>query len=158
VQQGNYSQCVTVVAVKQQSTAPKITEQGIPLSMSEERYKIGVTVETNYIPEQSLPEENQFVFSYTITIRNEGAVASRLLNRYWLITNGDGKREEVRGEGVVGEQPYLQPGEKFRYTSGTVMETPVGTMEGSYQMLADDGEKFDAPIPLFSFSTPHALH
>jgi ApaG protein len=139
-------------------TLPKPTEQGIPLTMSEERYKIGVTVETNYIPEQSIPEENQFVFSYTITIRNEGEVASRLLNRYWLITNGDGKHEEVRGEGVVGEQPYLQPGEKFRYTSGTVMETPVGTMEGSYQMLADDGKKFDAPIPLFSFSTPHALH
>ena len=126
--------------------------------MSDERYKIGVTVETNYIPEQSVPEENQFVFSYTITIKNEGEVASRLLSRYWLITNGDGKREEVHGDGVVGEQPHLQPGEKFRYTSGTIMETPVGTMEGRYQMLADDGIEFDAPIPLFSLSIPHTLH
>lgn len=126
--------------------------------MSDTQNKIGITVKTAYLPEQSIPEEDRFVFTYTITIHNEGDVPARLLSRYWLITDGDGKREEVRGGGVVGEHPYLKPGEKFRYTSGTVLETPVGTMEGSYQMLTDDGLQFDAPIPIFSLATPHVLH
>ena len=98
------------------------------------------------------------MFSYTITIHNEGDIPARLLSRHWLITDGDGKREEVRGEGVVGEQPYLKPGEKYRYTSGTVLDTPVGTMEGSYQMLADDGVKFEADIAPFTLSMPHTIH
>ena len=126
--------------------------------MSNQHHKIGINIKTAYLPEQSIPEDKRFVFTYTITIHNEGEVPARLISRHWLITDGDGKREEVRGEGVVGEQPYLKPGEKFQYTSGTVLETPVGTMEGSYQMLADDGLHFEAPIPVFGLSTPHVLH
>ena len=126
--------------------------------MTEEHYKIDITVETTYIAEQSIPEDKRYVFAYTITMRNSGDIPARLLTRRWLITNGDGKTEEVRGEGVIGEHPYLKPGEQYRYTSGTILETPVGTMEGSYQMLADDGMQFDAHIPLFSLTTPHTLH
>ncbi|MDH5180116.1 MAG: Co2+/Mg2+ efflux protein ApaG [Gammaproteobacteria bacterium] len=121
-------------------------------------HDIRIDVETNYIPEQSRPDKHQYVFSYTITIRNVGAIPARLLTRHWLITDADGKTEEVRGEGVVGEQPYLKPGEGFRYTSGTMLKTPVGSMQGSYQMLADDGVSFDAPIAPFTLSTPNTLH
>lgn len=126
--------------------------------MSNERYLIDIQADTSYIAEQSLPEDERYVFAYTITIRNEGEVAAKLLNRYWLITDGNGNTSEVRGEGVVGEQPYLQPGEEYQYTSGTVLETPVGTMEGHYQMLADDGVQFEAPIPRFSLTNPQILH
>lgn len=121
-------------------------------------YDTRVEVETTYIAEQSMPEQNRYVFSYTITIRNFGSVPARLLSRHWIITDANGKVDEVRGEGVVGEQPYLKPDEGFRYSSGTVIETPVGSMQGSYQMLADDGSKFEAPIAPFSLSMPHALH
>lgn len=121
-------------------------------------YQIDVEVETHYIEEQSLPGEDRYVFAYTITIRNNGAIAAKLLNRHWVITDGDGKTQEVRGEGVVGEQPHIGPGDYFRYTSGTVLDTPVGTMQGSYQMLADDGKEFEALIPVFTLSTPHTLH
>jgi ApaG protein len=117
-----------------------------------------VEVETSYIPEQSEPAQNRYVFSYTITIRNFGKIPARLLSRHWVITDANGKVDEVRGEGVVGEQPHLKPGEGFRYTSGTVIETPIGSMQGSYHMLADDGSEFDAPIKAFSLSVPHALH
>src|SRR5690606_20558068 len=99
----------------------------------------------------------RYVFSYTITIRNEGTVPARLLTRHWIITDANGKTQDVRGEGVVGEQPYLKPGQGFRYSSGTVIETPVGSMQGSYQMLADDGHKFDAPIPAFRLAIPGIL-
>ncbi len=126
--------------------------------MNEIPYRIDVEVEADYIPEQSLPEENRFVFAYTITIRNHGAHAAKLLSRHWLITDGDGHRQEVRGDGVVGEQPNLAPGESYRYTSGTVLDTPVGTMQGSYQMLADDGREFDAEIPVFTLAQPNTLH
>ena len=121
-------------------------------------YDTRVEVETRYIPEQSEPEQNRYVFTYTITIHNAGKVPARLLTRHWVITDANGKVEEVRGEGVVGEQPYLKPGEDFRYTSGTVIGTPVGSMQGSYHMVADDGSEFDAPIAAFSLSIPHALH
>lgn len=117
-----------------------------------------VEVKTSYIPEQSAPEQNRYVFAYTITIRNYGSMPAKLLSRHWIITDANGKVEEVRGEGVVGEQPYLKPGEGFRYTSGTVIATPVGSMQGSYHMIADDGSEFDTPIPVFSLSKPHALH
>ncbi|MDH5444102.1 MAG: Co2+/Mg2+ efflux protein ApaG [Gammaproteobacteria bacterium] len=117
-----------------------------------------VDVETHFISEQSEPEENRYVFSYTITIRNHGEVPAKLLTRHWIITDANGKVEEVQGEGVVGEQPYLKPGEGFRYTSGTVIETPVGSMQGSYHMLADDGSEFEANIPAFSLSMPNILH
>lgn len=117
-------------------------------------HKIRVDVETSYLDEQSDPKERRYVFSYTITIRNEGQVAARLLTRHWVITDANGKVQEVRGDGVVGEQPYLKPGQGFRYSSGAVLETPVGAMQGSYQMIADDGLRFDAPIPAFRLAMP----
>ena len=123
-----------------------------------QQYDTRVEVETSYIPEQSNPDQQRFVFSYTITIRNYGNVPSKLLTRHWVITDANGKVEEVKGDGVVGEQPYLKPNEGFRYTSGTVLETPVGSMQGTYHLVADDGVEFDAPIPAFSLSVPNTLH
>ena len=119
---------------------------------------IQVDVETRYIEEQSNPEQNYYVFAYTITIQNKGQQAAQLLTRHWVITDSNQKVQEVRGDGVVGEQPHLKPGEQFVYTSGTMLETAVGTMKGSYQMLADDGSRFDAPIDEFVLSTPRVLH
>ena len=121
-------------------------------------YNTTVDVETSYIPEQSDPENNHYVFSYTITIKNHGSIAAKLLSRHWIITNADGDTQEVRGEGVVGEQPHIQPGEGYRYTSGTVLQTPVGSMQGSYQMIADDGQKFECPISPFTLSMPNQIH
>ena len=121
-------------------------------------YNTRVEVETAYIEEHSDPQQNRYVFSYTITIRNEGTVPAKLLTRHWYITNADGKVQEVQGEGVVGEQPHLKPGDRFRYTSGTVLETPVGSMHGTYHMIADDGVEFDAEIPAFTLATPRTLH
>ena len=119
---------------------------------------IKVNVETRYIEEQSNPEQNHYVFAYTITIQNKGHQPAQLLTRHWVITDSNQKVQEVRGDGVVGEQPVLKPGEEFVYTSGTMLETSVGTMKGSYQMLADDGSRFDAPIDEFVLSTPRVLH
>jgi ApaG protein len=126
--------------------------------MSEKIYDISVHVQPAYIAAQSDPGNSHYVFSYTVTIKNNGNVPARLLTRHWIITDGDGEIQEVRGEGVIGEKPYLKPGENFRYTSGTMMKTPVGTMHGSYQMIADDGVNFDAEIPSFSLSVPGMLH
>ncbi len=120
--------------------------------------KIAVDVETRYIEEQSNPEQSYFVFAYTITIQNNGSQAAQLLTRHWVITDSNQKVQEVRGDGVVGEQPLLKPGEQFVYTSGTMLETAIGTMKGSYQMLADDGSQFDAEINEFVLSTPRVLH
>jgi ApaG protein len=117
-------------------------------------YKIRVDVETSYLEEQSDPRERKFVFSYTITLRNEGSVPAKLLTRHWIITDANGKVQEVRGDGVVGEQPHLKPGQGFRYSSGAMIETPVGAMQGSYQMVADDGSRFDAPIAPFRLAMP----
>ena len=125
--------------------------------MSSTEHRIRVDVETSYLDEQSDPRQGRYVFAYTITIRNEGQVAARLLTRHWVITDANGKVEEVRGDGVVGEQPYLKPGQGFRYSSGAVIETPVGSMQGTYQMLADDGAQFDAPIEPFSLAMPGIL-
>jgi ApaG protein len=119
---------------------------------------IKVDVETSYLEEQSSPNMNRYFFSYTVTIRNEGSFPAKLLTRHWIINDANGNIQEVHGEGVVGEQPYLQPGESFQYTSGTVIETPVGSMEGSYQMLSEDGTPFDADIPAFTLSLPNKLH
>jgi ApaG protein len=105
-----------------------------------------------------MPTDERYVFAYTITIRNNGDTPAKLLTRHWVITDGHGKVQEVHGEGVVGEQPHIGPGDYFRYTSGTVLDTPVGTMEGSYQMLSDNGGHFDAPIPRFTLLQPHSLH
>lgn len=121
------------------------------------QHKIRVDVETSYVAEQSDPKERRFVFAYTITLRNEGQVSAKLLTRHWVITDANGKVQEVRGDGVVGEQPHLKPGQGFRYSSGTMIETPVGAMQGSYQMVADDGERFDAPIPPFRLAMPGIL-
>ncbi len=121
-------------------------------------YNIRVVAQSFYIEAQSAPEQNRYVFAYTITIQNEGSIPAKLLTRHWIITDSNGKVEEVRGDGVVGEQPYLRPGEGFQYTSGTVIETPVGSMRGTYQMLADDGIAFDAAIPAFTLAIPRTLH
>jgi len=126
--------------------------------MSSLRHRISIDVETAYLEEQSEPREQRYVFAYTITIRNEGDVPAKLLTRHWIITDANGRVQEVRGDGVVGEQPYLKPGQGFRYSSGAVLETPVGTMQGSYQMIADDGARFDAPIPAFRLAMPGMLH
>jgi len=120
--------------------------------------KIDIKVRPTYIADQSDPVNNHYVFSYTVTIRNNGSDAAKLLTRHWVITDGDGLIQEVKGEGVIGEQPHLKPGEGFQYTSGTFMNTPFGTMHGSYQMISDSGEKFDAKIPTFQLSAPNTLH
>jgi ApaG protein len=119
---------------------------------------IRVSVETSYLPEQSDPGGERYVFSYTITIQNEGAEPAKLLRRHWIITDANGKVQEVRGDGVVGEQPHLAPGQGFRYSSGAILETPVGTMQGSYQMVTDEGRNFDAPIAPFRLAMPGILH
>ncbi|HKX59701.1 MAG TPA: Co2+/Mg2+ efflux protein ApaG [Steroidobacteraceae bacterium] len=119
---------------------------------------ISVAVDTRYLEDQSDPDEHRYVFAYTITIRNRGTVPAKLLGRHWLITDANGKVQEVRGEGVVGEQPHLMPGQGFRYTSGAVLETPVGSMQGSYRMLADNGVEFDAPIAAFTLAIPGKIH
>jgi ApaG protein len=121
-------------------------------------HAIEVIVATRYLDDQSIPDDDRYVFAYTIRIHNIGQVPARLVSRHWLITDANGKVQEVRGEGVVGEQPWLRPGEHFEYTSGAVLETPLGTMRGSYQMLADDGTAFDAMIDPFTLSIPRTLH
>jgi ApaG protein len=125
--------------------------------MQTTQHKIRVDVDTSYLAEQSNPGDQRYVFSYTITIRNEGTVPARLVTRHWIITDSNGKVQEVRGEGVVGEQPHLKPGQGFRYSSGAVLETPVGAMQGSYQMVTDEGEEFDAPIAAFRLAMPGLL-
>ena len=132
--------------------------ENTPAPMTSIRHRISVDVETTYLDDQSEPREQRYVFAYTITIRNEGEVPAKLLTRHWIITDANGRVQEVRGEGVVGEQPYLKPGQGFRYSSGAVLETPVGTMQGTYQMLADDGAQFDAPIAAFRLAMPGMLH
>lgn len=121
-------------------------------------YQLDIRVSARFLDDQSQPTDNRFVFAYTITIENRGSVPARLVSRHWLITDANGKVEEVRGDGVVGEQPWMRPGDSFEYTSGAVLETAVGTMRGSYQMLADDGTRFEAPIPQFTLSVPRTLH
>ncbi len=122
------------------------------------KYDIQVIVRTAYIPEQSDPGSDRYVFAYTVTIANEGTASAQLISRHWVITDAENQVQEVRGLGVVGEQPFLRPGESFEYTSGTSLGTPVGTMRGSYQMVAEDGQKFDAEIPEFTLSMPRVLH
>jgi len=125
---------------------------------TDDKHNINIAVKTAYIDNQSVPDANRYVFAYTITITNAGTLPAKLLTRHWVITDANDKVQEVRGEGVVGEQPYLVPGMSFEYTSGTMIETPVGSMRGSYQMVSDDGTKFDAEIPSFVLSMPRTLH
>ena len=122
------------------------------------RYEIAVSAATQYLPGQSDEAAGRYVFAYTITLRNVGNVASQLISRHWIITDAQGLVQEVRGLGVVGAQPQLQPGEHYEYTSGTLIATPVGTMRGAYQMVAADGTRFEAPIPEFTLSVPRVLH
>ena len=122
------------------------------------KYHISVNVNTAYLAEQSDPASDRYVFAYTITIANTGTVSAQLISRHWIITDAENVTQEVKGLGVVGEQPLLRPGESFEYTSGTAMATPVGTMRGSYQMVAEDGNKFDAEVPVFTLSMPRVLH
>ncbi len=126
--------------------------------MSDSRYQVDVSVVTHYLADQSQPEHDRFAFAYTITVQNNGEIAAKLLSRHWVITDGDGHVEHVRGEGVVGQQPSIDVGKSHVYTSGTVMTTKVGTMQGTYQMLADDGKHFDAVIKPFRLAVPGALH
>ena len=126
--------------------------------MSSNDFAFDIAVETRFLDDQSAPEERRYVFAYTIRIRNQGKAPARLLNRYWRITDGNGKVREVEGDGVVGEQPRLRPGEGFEYTSGAVLETDIGTMRGSYGMVTDDGTEFATPIPEFTLSIPRTLH
>lgn len=124
----------------------------------EKKYDINISVRTTYLPEQSDEETDRHVFSYTITISNKGNVASQLISRHWIITSGDGNIHEVRGLGVVGEQPLIKPGDSFEYTSGTAISSLAGTMKGSYQMVAEDGFHFTVNIPEFILSVPRVLH
>lgn len=127
--------------------------------MAESRkYHITVTARTQFIPEQSDESAERFVFAYTITIANSGQVPAQLISRHWVITDAHEKVQEVRGLGVVGEQPLLKPGEQFEYTSGTAIATPVGAMKGSYQMVAEDGSQFEAEVSEFILSVPRVLH
>jgi ApaG protein len=122
------------------------------------KYEIAIEVTTQYLPEQSDPDAERYFFAYTITVTNSGSVAAQLISRHWIITDAEGRKEEVRGLGVVGHQPLLKPGESFEYTSGCPLASPVGTMSGSYQMVAEDGTRFEAPIPEFMLAMPRTLH
>ncbi len=126
--------------------------------MNDKHCEIRIQVATRYIDDQSDPDINRYVFAYTITISNSGDVAARLISRHWIITDANGKVQEVNGDGVVGEQPHLNPGEVFRYTSGAVLETPLGAMQGLYRMEADNGIGFDAPIEPFTLVVPGLLN
>jgi ApaG protein len=126
--------------------------------MNDHSCDISIRVATDYVDEQSEPDADRYVFAYTITIANTGDVAARLISRHWIITDANGKVQEVSGDGVVGEQPHLSPGEEFRYSSGAVLETPVGAMQGLYRMEADNGVNFDAPIAPFTLAVPGVLH
>lgn len=126
--------------------------------MDDKRCDIRIQVATSYMDDQSQPDADRYVFAYTITISNDGEEPATLRSRHWIITDANGKVQEVSGDGVVGEQPHLNPGENFRYSSGAVLETPVGAMQGMYRMETDSGDRFDAPIAPFTLAVPGLLH
>ena len=128
------------------------------MSDSSSLLQFEIDVDCQYLPEQSQPEEQQYVFAYTIKITNCGSHGAQLMRRHWIITDANGQRQEVRGDGVIGEQPYIESGASFQYTSGAILKTPLGTMEGQYEMVDDGGESFSTPIPLFSLTKPGILH
>jgi ApaG protein len=132
--------------------------QGAGVAMADKKYEMRITTRTAFLPDQSDPDNGRYVFSYTITITNTGTVAAQLISRHWIIADAENKEQEVKGLGVVGEQPHLKPNESFEYTSGTAIATPVGTMRGSYQLVAEDGVQFEAPIPEFTLAMPRVLH
>ena len=125
---------------------------------AEKKNSIKISAEPQFIPEQSEPDDKRYIFAYTITIENVGSVPAQLISRHWIITDAEGEVQEVKGLGVVGHQPLLQPGQSFQYTSGCALKTPVGSMKGSYQMVAEDGTHFEAVIPEFVLASPRALH
>ena len=133
-----------------------ILKSALPASMA--KYQFSVRVVPRYLPEQSEPDEERYVFAYTVTIANTGETRAQLVSRHWIITDGKGQVNEVRGQGVVGEQPVLEPGQAFEYTSGCPLETPVGTMRGSYLCVAEDGTRFQAEVPEFALAGPRTLH
>jgi ApaG protein len=154
-----------------QSTRPSAMRQAVRLAQNRRRrvdasengmtmsqYQFSVSSQTRYLPEQSNPERRQYAFAYTLTIRNTGQVPAQLIARHWIITDSDNRVQEVKGLGVVGHQPLLKPGEQFEYTSWAVIETPVGTMRGAYFCVAEDGERFEAPVPEFALQMPRTLH
>ena len=124
----------------------------------DDKYQVNISAQVNYLPDQSDESDNRYVFAYTITITNAGHAAVKLVSRHWIITDANNQVQEVRGMGVVGEQPVLKPNQSFEYTSGTVLATQVGTMTGSYHMVVEDGTEFDAAIPQFVLSIPRVLH
>ncbi len=123
-----------------------------------QKHQIQVEVESTFVPDQSAPEKEHYVFAYTIIISNHGSVPAKLLNRHWVITDANGNVEEVKGKGVVGQQPHIQPGEHYQYSSGAILKTPVGAMEGDYEMIDDQGERFLATIPVFSLQKPNSIN
>ena len=129
-----------------------------PMEDSDEKFPIDISVRVNYLADQSDEDDDRFVFAYTITLTNAGDRSVQLISRHWIITDAEQHVQEVRGKGVVGEQPVLKPGQSFEYSSGTVLATQVGIMAGSYHMRAEDGTEFDAPIPQFVLSVPRVLH
>lgn len=122
------------------------------------KYQFAITVRPQFLPEHSDPADERFMFAYTVTIKNTGEATAQLISRHWIITDANNNVEEVEGDGVVGEQPILQPGEAFEYTSGCPLPTPVGSMRGTYYCTADDGTRFEAKIPEFVLSAPSTLH
>ena len=130
----------------------------VPADVPSEKYNVVVSTRTQFLADQSDEAANRYVFAYTITIRNAGSVTAQLISRHWVIVDSNNQTQEVRGQGVVGAQPTLAPGESFEYSSGTAIATPVGSMHGTYQMIAADGTRFNAQIPQFSLSMPRVLH
>lgn len=128
------------------------------MNIEKNNNNISVNVETTYLEQESDPMKARYLFSYTITIKNTGSNAARLLSRYWKITGGDGHEQEVEGDGVVGKHPYLSPEQEFTYTSAAMLDTPVGMMQGHYMMIDDDGERFEVDIPAFTLAVPQTLH
>ena len=125
---------------------------------NDDNFPIDINARVNYLADQSDEDDSRYVFAYTITLTNASDTTVQLISRHWIITDSDNQVQEVRGKGVVGEQPVLKPGQSFEYSSGTVLSTQVGTMKGSYQMVTEDGTEFDAPIPMFVLSIPRVLH
>jgi ApaG protein len=140
------------------ASAPFRPENPIMPAVDPARYRISVNAVSTYLAEQSDPTADLFTFAYTVTIENLGTEPAQLLSRHWIVTDANGETQEVRGAGVVGEQPHLKPGERYRYSSGTQIPTPVGSMHGSYFMRADDGTRFEAEIPAFSLSSQTRMH
>lgn len=128
------------------------------LQVMSQQYQFQINVQTQYIEEQSEPDNERFVFGYTVTITNTGELGAKLNSRHWVITDANGEVTEVQGQGVIGEQPFIEPGKSYQYSSGAVIATPIGTMEGDYTMEGQGGAEFKAPIPLFSLTTPGILH